>query len=140
MAADCSEADTQVIGQIQNFLADKNWMGTAKENREFRHFMAGPQEHLRTRLSVPPGYRKRSNGLRGTTLSLLASAQSACARSSWLITFVRPRENRTNHDIFKFAASGPIAQKQLKKPDGSTYGMIKILHRHAFSEILLIKT
>jgi hypothetical protein len=34
--------------------------------------------------------------------------------------FRRPRENRKNHDIFKFAASVPIAQKQLKKPDGAT--------------------
>ena len=85
--ADCADLDTHVIGQKHNFRADKNLTGTVTENQEVRRFMAGPPEHLRAKLSVPPGYRKRCNGPHGTTLSLFASAQSACARSSWPITF-----------------------------------------------------
>jgi hypothetical protein len=75
--------------------------------------MTKPPERLRARL-LSFGYRKRCNVPHSKTLSLFTPAQSAFAISIWKITFACRVKFTKNHDICKFAVSGPIDQKQLK--------------------------
>ena len=64
---------------------------------------------------------------------------SLCEKQSAEI-FRQPRENRTNYGIYKFAASGPIGQKQLKQVKEMTKGMKRTLRALFCAEIVLIKT